>query len=223
MTEGVLNSLLLRVVPPSLALIMRVWFLTCRVTVHNPENWLNPKQTARPIIASFWHYSIIFIFYHMRKYSATVMVSASRDGEYIARLAHELNFSTARGSRNNKGVEALKGILRAIRNGDSGAVVADGSQGPPRIAQPGAILLASRTGAPIYPMVWSASRYYTVRSWDRTVIPKPFARIDYYYGEPLVVPAELKADGIEEYRLLLEQRLNELYLKAWGSYNKIEH
>jgi lysophospholipid acyltransferase (LPLAT)-like uncharacterized protein len=72
-------------------------------------------------------------------------------------------------------------------------------------------------------MVWSAERYFTIRSWDRTVIPKPFARIDYFYGEPLLVPADLKSDGIEEYRLLLEQRLNALYAEAWGQYSKDEH
>ncbi|MBU1564951.1 MAG: hypothetical protein KJ630_04900, partial [Proteobacteria bacterium] len=125
--------------------------------------------------------------------------------------------------RNSKGVEGLKTLFRAIRSGDNCALVADGSQGPPRIAQPGAILLASRTGAPVVPMLWSADRYYTVRSWDKTVMPKPFSRIDYYYGEPIFVPTELKADRLEEYRLLLEQRLNALYAEAWGQYNKTDH
>jgi lysophospholipid acyltransferase (LPLAT)-like uncharacterized protein len=223
MTEGVLNSVLLRVVPWSLALIMRVWFFTCRVTVHNPENLLDPKETGQPVIASFWHYSIVYFFYFQRGNAVTAMVSASRDGEYIARLAKQFGYETARGSRNNKGVEALKGLLRAVRKGNSGAIVADGSQGPARIAQPGAILLASRTGAPLLPMLWSASRYYSVRSWDKTVIPKPFSRIDIFYGEPILVPAELKAEGVEEYRLLLEKRLNELYVTAWDQHDKTEH
>jgi lysophospholipid acyltransferase (LPLAT)-like uncharacterized protein len=223
MTEGVLNSLLLRVVPRCLALLMRVWFFTCRVRFHNPENFLDPKRTEQPVVASFWHYSIVYFLYSQRGQAVTAMVSSSRDGEYIARLAEQFGFDTARGSRNNKGVEALKSMLRAVRGGNSAAIVADGSQGPPRIAQPGAILLASRTAAPVMPMLWSASRYFTVRSWDKTVIPKPFARIDFYYGEPIFVPAGLKEEGIEEYRLLLEQRLNELYVRAWGQYNKSGH
>jgi lysophospholipid acyltransferase (LPLAT)-like uncharacterized protein len=223
MTEGVLNSLLLRVVPVTLAWLMRLWFLTCRVRLHDPENFFEQMRSKQPIIASFWHYAIIFIFYFLRRYSAMVMVSASRDGEYIARLAREFDFSVSRGSRNNKGAEALKKLFRAVRGGNNCAIVADGSQGPPRVAQPGAILLASRTGAPVLPMVWSASRYYAIRSWDRTVIPKPFACVDYYFGEPLFVPAELKADGIETYRLLLEERLNGLYARAWGQYNRGDH
>ena len=223
MTEGLWNTLLLRVVPVTLALLMRLWFATCRVRVHNLDNFLDPKKTGKPVIASFWHYSIIYFFYFVRGNRVTAMVSASRDGEYIARLARQFGYTAARGSRNNKGVEGLKVLFRAIRSGDNCALVADGSQGPPRVAQPGAILLASRSGAPILPMVWSAERYFTIRSWDRTVIPKPFSRIDYFYGEPLFVPADLKSDGIEEYRLLLEQRLNALYAEAWGQYSKDEH
>ncbi len=223
MTEGVLNSILLRVVPVTLALIMRLWFSTCRVRVHIPHDFPDPKKTGKPVIASFWHYSIIYFFYFVRDYRVTAMVSASRDGEYIARLAKQFGYTAARGSRNNKGTEGLKALFRAIRSGDNCALVADGSQGPPRIAQPGAILLASRSGAPVLPMVWSAERYFTVHSWDKTVIPKPFSRIEYYYGEAIFVPADLKADGIEEYRLLLEQRLNALYAEAWGQYNKAGH
>jgi lysophospholipid acyltransferase (LPLAT)-like uncharacterized protein len=223
MNEGMLNTLLLRVVPFTFALLMRLWFSTCRVRLHNLENFLDPKESGKPVIASFWHYSIIYIFYFVRGYPVTAMVSASRDGEFVARLGKQFGYTAARGSRNNKGVEGLKALFRAIRNGDNCALVADGSQGPPRIAQPGAILLASRSGAPVLPMVWSASRYFTVRSWDRTVIPQPFSCIDYYYGEPIFVPPDIKAEGLEEYRLLLEQRLNALYGDAWGQYNKAEH
>lgn len=215
--------MLLRVVPPLLAFLMRIWFATCRVTVHNPGNLFQPGDKGKRAIASFWHYSIIYTFYYLRKYSATVMVSASKDGEYIARLAAEFGFDSVRGSKNNKGVTALKAILRAVRDGDCGAIVADGSQGPARIAQPGAILLASRTGVPVVPMAWSSSGHFSVKSWDRTAIPKPFSRVDFFYGEPLAVPQKLNAEEIEQYRLLLEKRLNELYASAWSIHSRVEH
>ncbi|NOR23284.1 MAG: DUF374 domain-containing protein [Desulforhopalus sp.] len=223
MTEGKLHNLLLRLVPQIFAWLMRGWFRSCRVVLHNEENCFSSEERNKTGIASFWHYSIIYILYHMREYSATAMVSASRDGDYIARLAEELDFDTVRGSRNNKGVEGLKAMLRAIRKGNSAAIVADGSQGPPRVLQPGAILLASRTGAPIIPMVFAASSYFAINSWDRTIIPKPFSRIDFYYGEPIFVSAKLKPEEVEVYRLHLEEQLNELYTKAWGRYGKSKH
>ena len=223
MREGRLNDLLLRIVPPLVAWLMRIWFGSCRVTLHNQENCFRSDEKEKKGIASFWHYTIIYILYHMRKYSATAMVSSSRDGEYLAKLAEAFGFDTVRGSRNNKGVEGLKAMLRSVRKGNSAAIVADGSQGPPRIVQPGAILLAAKTGAPIIPMIYAASRYFTIHSWDRTIIPKPFCRIDFYYGKPIFVPEKVTPENIEQYRIDLEKSLNELYTTAWGRYGKNVH
>lgn len=223
MTEGKVNALLLRLVPPLVAWLMRIWFATCRVTLHNPENCFTAEEKDKTGIASFWHYSIVYILYHMRNYSATAMVSASRDGEYLARLAGAFGFETVRGSRNHKGLEGLKGMLRAIRKGSSAALVADGSQGPARIVQPGTLLLAAKTGVPIIPMVYAASSYISIHSWDKTIIPKPFSRVDFYYGEPFYVPEKVTADDLEQYRLQLEQRLNALYVRAWQRYGKTVH
>lgn len=217
------NALLLRLVPPLVAWLMRVWFATCRVTLYDPENCFAAEEKDKRGIASFWHYSIVFILYHMRHYSATVMVSASRDGDYLAGLAKQLGYATVRGSRNNKGFEGLKSLLRIIRQGSSAALVADGSQGPARVVQPGALLLAARTGVPILPMVYAASSYFAINSWDKTIIPKPFSRVDFYYGEPFYVPEEVTADDLEQYRLQLEQRLNALYIRAWSRYGKAVH
>ncbi len=202
---------------------MRLWFCSCRVTIHNQEYCFHAEEKDQIGIAAFWHYSIIFVLYHMRHYSGTAMVSTSRDGEYIARLVEKFGFATVRGSRNNKGAEGLKAMLRAIRNGNNAAIVADGSQGPPRIVQAGSLLLASRTGAPIIPMVYSASSYFAIDSWDKTIIPKPFCHVDFFYGEPLFVATKLKPEELEEYRLLLEQQLNSLYCTAWERYGKKAH
>ena len=223
MSSNFVNSLLLRIVPKLLSWIMRLWFGTCRITVHNGDIMSSVKRGDTNIIASFWHYSIIFIFYFVRNYSATAMVSASRDGEYIARLAGELGFNTVRGSKNNKGVEALKGMLRAVRSGDNGAIVADGSQGPARKAQAGALLVAAKTGKPVVPIAWSASNYFTIKSWDKTAIPKPFSRVDFYYGQPMYLPRKISAEELEEHRCILEKNLNELYRKAWSLYGKTSH
>lgn len=223
MTEGMLNTLLVTVVPRTVAIMMRLWFLTCKVRHHNVENFALAGDNSKPLIASFWHYSFFYLFYHVRKYQATVMVSASRDGDYVDKLAKSLGFSTVRGSSNNNGIAALKKMLRAVGEGNNAAIVADGSQGPEKIAQPGAILLASRTDAPVIPIIWSASRYFTVKSWDRTAVPKLFSQVDVFYGEPIYVPPRLRPEEMEEYRIRLEESLNALYVEAWGMYGKEQH
>jgi len=174
-------------------------------------------------IAAFWHYSLFYVFYHLRTDSAAVLVSASEDGDYIAALAENFNFTTVRGSRNRRGLRALKELINCLKRGENIGIVADGSQGPPLVVQSGAILMASRTGCPILPIAWSSSRYMSFKSWDRTVIPLPFSHIHFYYGEPYSVPPGLGGDEIELHRKLLEERMNTLYHQSWSLYEKEKH
>lgn len=216
-------NLLVRVVPPLMSWLLRAWFLTCRKRDHQLSNRQRALARNRPVIAVFWHYSIIYIILHLRREQAAVLVSASRDGEFIARLVQRFNFTAVRGSRHRRGMRALKELQAQLESGLHLAMVADGSKGPPLVAQPGAIYLASRSGSPILPMAWSCSRRLTFKSWDRTVLPLPFSTIDFFYGEPLTVPPKLNSDGIETYRRRLEQELQTLYNKAWSRYAIDEH
>jgi lysophospholipid acyltransferase (LPLAT)-like uncharacterized protein len=220
---GVLNKVTLATIPRMLSWLIKVWFATCRVTVHDVQYREQCREHDNPVIATFWHYAILYNLYHMRKKTGVAMVSASKDGEYIARLVSFFGYAAVRGSRNRKGMQAMKEMMKFVSEGRHAAIVADGSQGPPQVVQAGSILLASRTESPILPLLWSASHYYAINSWDRMVIPKPFSRVDLFYGEPIVVPKDLKAEGLEEYRLQLERNLNGIYQKAWGLYGKTKH
>jgi lysophospholipid acyltransferase (LPLAT)-like uncharacterized protein len=151
------------------------------------------------------------------------MVSASGDAEFVARILARQGGASVRGSRNRGGLAALKGLIGLMRQGYNAVIVADGSKGPARVMQAGAVLLASKSIAPILPMAVAADRYWTFRSWDRTLLPKPFARLDLWYGEPMTVPEKAGAEEIERCRLEMEQRLNGLYAQAWGELGKDGH
>ncbi len=223
MKDGLLYRVSLRVVPFVFVWLTRIWFATCRIRTHGQEYRDQVNAQGGPVVASFWHYTIFFIFYYMRKESGVAMVSASKDGEYISRVANKFGFETVRGSRKKGGMQAIKGLIRNMREGRNAAIVADGSQGPARVVQAGSIVLASRTGTPVLPMLWSCSRYKRFGSWDGTVLPYPFSRIDFFYGEPLEVPPKIKAEEVNNYRLILEKRLNDLYAKAWKKQGRTEH
>lgn len=210
MADSLSYKISLYVLPRLFAGLSRLWFGSCRLTVSGGEH-LQEVVSCGGGIATFWHYSIFYLFHHFRSFPAAIMVSASKDGEYIARLIELQGHTPVRGSANRQGVSGLKHLLREVRAGRNAGIVADGSQGPPRKAQSGAILLASRSGRPVLPMVWSASRKIVFKSWDRTVLPLPFSRIFFYYGKPLFVPDKIKGDEVEKYRLELEKRLNCLY------------
>lgn len=223
MKGGFWYEVSLRVVPFVFVWLTRIWFATCRIRIHGQQYRDQIDESKGPVVATFWHYTIFFNFYFLRKESAVVMVSASRDGEYISRVANKMGFATVRGSRKKGGMQAIKGLIRHIGEGRNAALVADGSQGPARVVQAGSIVLASRAGAPILPVLWSCNRYKRFGSWDGTVLPYPFSRIDFFYGEPLAVPAGIKSEEVEKYRLILEKRLNELYDKAWKLQGRAEH
>ncbi len=212
----------LAIVPRLYVGLSMLWFSSCRLHVEGNAHLQDVVKQGGGV-ATFWHYSILYMFYHLRSFPAAIMVSASKDGEYIARLAQLLGHTPVRGSAHRQGVRALKHLMREVEAGRNAGIVADGSQGPARKLQAGSILLASKSGRPILPMVWAASRYITFNSWDKTVVPLPFSRIHFQYGEPLFVPAGIKGEELEKYRLELEGRLNGIYERAWKSVDSGPH
>jgi hypothetical protein len=221
--ESRLHQIGLIIVPRLVAWLMKLWFFTCRITEYNTENREQCREHENPVIATFWHHAILYLLYHMRRELVAAVVSASKDGEYIARLGAMFGFRSVRGSRHRRGMQVLKESMKFLSEGWHMAIVADGSQGPALIVQAGSIFLASKSGSPILPMTWSASRYWTVSSWDRMIIPKPFSRINLFYGKPVHVPKDVKGEGIEAYRLQVENNLNEIYTQAWAVYGKQQH
>ena len=86
-----LYNLSLAVVPRLYVGLTALWFGSCRLEVRGREN-LEQSLAHGSAVVPFWHYSVFYILYHLRKYPGVAMVSASRDGEYIARVAHLLGF-----------------------------------------------------------------------------------------------------------------------------------
>lgn len=222
MKQNFVYKVSIRVVPFVISLILRLWFATCRVKEHGLE-YRQEAEQKKSVVAVFWHHCLVYVFYHLKNEQAAVLVSASEDGEYIARLAQCLDFITVRGSSNRGGLRALKRLLGYLDSGCHVGMVADGSQGPPLVAQAGSILLASKSGAPVLPIGWSASRSFCFNSWDHTCMPRPFSRIDFFYGKPLSIPQDLEREDIEKYRLRLEEEMNNLYRTAWSHFRKEIH
>jgi hypothetical protein len=214
--KRLIYKLTLALAPLAYKIITAVLFATCRIHVSGREIKNEFVKQNQPFIAAFWHYGIIYTIFQSNGLPWVCMVSASKDGEYISRILEGLGYRTVRGSKGGGGVGALKGMVKAVREGLNAAIVADGSKGPARKVQSGAILLASITGAPIVPVMWAADKYIVFRSWDRTVLPKPFSRIEFMYGEPIYIPKKMEADALEKYRVEVEKKLNEYYEKMWG-------
>ena len=143
------------------------------------------------------------------------MVSASSDGEWVARALRIWGQLPVRGSRLKGGVAAIKKMGRIVKEkGVSAGIVADGANGPACKVQNGALILARDTGLPIVPTGFAARPAHYFNSWDRMILPLPFSRIAMVYGPPLFVASDARGRRLEEYRNLLETRLNQATSRA---------
>jgi lysophospholipid acyltransferase (LPLAT)-like uncharacterized protein len=167
----------------------------------------------RPIMG-FWHGRILPATFYFRRRGIVVITSENFDGEWIARIIERFGFGTARGSTSRGGLKAMLQLVRDMEEGRSAGFTLDGPRGPARIAQPGAIWLASRTGNPVLPFHLEASSHWTTNSWDRTQIPKPFSTVALVIGEPIDVPRDATEEQLEAARLELERRLTALENRA---------
>ncbi|MBA3013413.1 MAG: lysophospholipid acyltransferase family protein [Proteobacteria bacterium] len=222
--KGFVHHVSLAVVPPLYIGLSRMLFATCREQHQGIEHYHSLLASGKPFIACFWHYSILYAIKMIEGRDWVAMVSASDDAEYLSRTLTMLGHHTVRGSRNRGGLVALKEMLAVIkRQGRRAAIVGDGSQGPPLVLQPGVILMASKAGVPILPFAWGVDRFWTFRSWDRTVLPKPFARVAMCFDEPVTVPPAMTGQEIEHWRQEVEGRMLTLYTRAWRSFGRKGH
>ena len=172
------------------------------------------KKNGRQPIMAFWHGRILPSTYFFRRRGIVVITSENFDGEWIAGIIEKFGYGTARGSSSRGAVKALVQLKRDMAAGKSAAFTLDGPRGPAKVAQPGAVWLAKATGNPIIPFHIESSRHWTLRSWDQTQIPKPFADVSIAIGEPFAVSPDADEAALEQARLELEARLKVLEDRA---------
>ena len=172
------------------------------------------ERSGRPPIFAFWHGRILAATLYFRDRGIVVITSENFDGEWIARIIRRFGYGTARGSTSRGGVRALVQLKRDLSSGRPAAFTVDGPRGPARVAQPGAIWLASATGNPVVPFHIEAAAFWTIKSWDRHQVPKPGSDVAIAIGAPIEVPPRADEAVIERTRQLLEHTLGRLEAKA---------
>ncbi len=166
-----------------------------------------------PFVAALWHEGLFVAAMVWRERDIAVPVSRSRDGDQIEALLRQLGFAQSpRGSSSRGAMAMLRASIRQVREGRVVAVLPDGPRGPAHRAKPGAVALAGTTGVPLIPVALAAAPALRFGSWDRTLLPLPFARIRCRYGEPIEVPKRVRGEELESLRSRLEaelQRMNQ--------------
>ncbi len=175
----------------------------------------------RAVILSFWHNRIFlsgpFVYKNLlgKGLAITLLASQSRDGELVSRVCKRWGVNTVRGSASRGGLQAMRAIHRAIkRQGSSPIMIPDGPRGPLYHFKPGVVVLAQMSQAPILPYGIAARKFWSLKSWDRIVVPRPFTDVAVVIGEPQMVPRHLAGEELEQERQRLEKLLIDLTQQA---------
>jgi lysophospholipid acyltransferase (LPLAT)-like uncharacterized protein len=177
-----------------LHLLARTW----RIRLLNPAAVGDLRAAKRPFIFSLWHGQLLPLLWYHREQGVAILVSEHRDGELVARAAASLGLRLIRGSTTRGADRALIALVRELEAGHEVAITPDGPRGPAGKFAPGALIAAQRSAAPIIPVVAVADRAWRLKSWDRFMIPKPFARVTIAYGNPANVLATTPRGAVEE-------------------------
>lgn len=191
------------------SLMIRVIYLTSRVHKTIAPAALAYTEGGQQGIFCFWHGRMILQPFVKPPRPMRVLMSGHSDGKIIGILMRCFNIAHITGSRTRGGGKALRDMLQVIEAGANITITPDGPRGPLQQAAPGAAYLASRTGLPLIPLSFSSSRHKRLKSWDRFMLPLPFAQICFVVNEPIHVPADATADHLAEMTRQLEMSLND--------------
>lgn len=190
--------------------LLRLWAGTCRIGVVGDQEYRRLKREGQPVILLVWHGRLLLAPYFFRRRGIAALVSPSKDGEIIARIASGWGFRILRGSSSHAVVRAWNEMKKELQQGGELIIIPDGPKGPDRVLKPGCLKLAQETGAYLVPFSFSASRKRLLRSWDNFLLFLPFSRIVAVFGQPLQVAASLDETGFGKERRKLESLLSDL-------------
>lgn len=198
---------MLNVLPGMVYLFLLLLGRSMKITQVNREAIDRLWHDGTSVIVCFWHGRLLAMPFASAGRPAKVLISRHGDGEFIARVMSYFGLGAVRGSYRKASVSALREILSELKQGTTIGITPDGPKGPRHQVKAGIMELAKLTRSPIVPVTYGASRKKVFSSWDRFVLPYPFSRILFVWGDPIYVAADARAEAVEESRKELEARL----------------
>ena len=210
---------------PSIGLvIIRLISMTYRIMVIHPE--IEKSIFARgevPVYIS-WHQRFFpGITFFAQRHRISIMISKSKDGDYISKIVHILGWTPVRGSSTRGGKEALDELKRRAQEGCTIGHIVDGPKGPFGVVKPGLLVIAQHSGMPILPAIVSSEKRWVFNSWDKFIVPKPFSRVIIMFDKETYIPSDIDGDEFERLRLSIQKRLYGLYQEADDFWTKTKN
>ncbi len=209
--RAVKNRLSGTILPVLIYLVLRLLYATLRIRVVGGDMPGPLHRRGEGIIVIFWHSRLLMCPFAYQGTDMNVLISSHGDGEVIANVMKGFGFHLVRGSSSKGGTEAFRGLLRVARKNSDIAITPDGPRGPAEVLKPGVAQVGRMTGRPILPLAFASSRAKRFASWDRFLLPYPFSRGVFVWGEPLYYR---EGEETEAFRRRIEEALRETTRKA---------
>ena len=203
-----------RLLPPVLWALIHVFYNTLRIRSIGEETVRELRQKGQRVVFAFWHGHSFFLIKHMSRRGISIIASPSRDGRLLADVLRLFHYGIIPGSSDKSPVRSIIQSVRAMRAGQDMAIAVDGPRGPRHKMKPGALFIAKKMKAPIVVGVNSSFPSWTFRSWDRFVLPRPFARSVMAFSKPIQLSPDLSEESIQNEIRIIESELNRLTLLA---------
>ncbi len=193
--------------------LLKLWARTLRYEIDDRSNVINTPVTEN-YIGSLWHNRLLLISYVLKRFAphrpGAGLISASRDGDLVADLTQRFGFDVVRGSSSRLGASGMLELTNVLASGRDVLITPDGPRGPVYELGPGIIFLAQKSSALVQPINMEYSSCWRVKSWDRFVLPRPFAKVRVIFGPLHRVASTTTDEEFEGERLSLQNAMMSL-------------
>jgi len=197
------------------SLYIRLVYRTGRWTVVGGDTPRRFWDEGKPFILGFWHGRLLMMPYCWNPARTIYMlISQHRDGQLIARTVGHFGIKTAEGSTTRGGTQALRTMVKALKQGDHVGITPDGPRGPRMRASEGVVNVARLSGVPVIPAAFGTTRGKILSSWDRFLVAWPFGRGVIVWGDPIHVDRDAGTETQETTRRRIEDELNAVTAEA---------
>lgn len=193
-----------------LRFILRIYMSTFRYNLYMDEETARLRDAGKRLVFFCWHNQLLLLLGSRRDMRVVTMISRSSDGDLFAPFVESFGHTVVRASSSRGGSAGLMEMLEHMNKGFHAAMAADGPKGPVYKAKPGVLYLAKKADKIMVPVICNCKRFYRFSSWDRFILPKPFARIDVRLCAPLHIGGSLEKPDVENELTQVQNKIMEL-------------
>ena len=193
--------------------LLQLWGRTLRYEIDDRAGVVG-KPVSENYIGALWHNRLLIFPLVLRRFfpqrHGAALISASRDGDLLADGVQRFGYDVIRGSSSRLGASAILQLTQVLASGRDVVITPDGPRGPAYELGPGIIFLAQKSGAAVLPMNLEYSHCWRLGSWDRFIVPRPFAKVRVLINRPHNVKSTTTPEEFEGERLALQNAMMEL-------------